>query len=63
MLAVPSCMQQVTPNFLGSYLPAASVGLPISPTGLVLVLLLIWNLGLLKLSWHLCSIQGEAEDD
>lgn len=63
VLAVPSCMWPVTPSSLGSQLPAAPAGLPPSPRGRVLVLLLIWDLGLLKLGWYLWSVQGEAEGD
>lgn len=53
-------MGPVKPDFLGSYLPASPVGLHRSLRGL---LLLTWDLGLLKLSWYLCLIQGEEEGD
>ena len=56
-------MRPVKPNFLGSYLTASPAGPHPSPKGLLLVLLLTWDLSLLKLSWYFCLIQGEGEGD
>lgn len=50
------------PKFSWDLTPCSSSRCFPSPLRLVLVLLLIWDLGLLKLSWHLCSIQ-DAEGD